>query len=38
MYKINIGKELTKYFDRYHQATSYCKSVGFSTRKIKKVN
>lgn len=38
MYKINIGKKLTKYFLSYSEALAYCKAVGYTARKIKSVH
>lgn len=38
MYKVQCGKDLTKYFLTYSEASKFCKAVGFPTRKIKSVN
>lgn len=38
MYKIQCGRKLTKYFTSYSEAKVYCKSVGYSTSKIKPVH
>ena len=41
MYKINIGRgsnAFTKYFTHYSEAKTYCKCLGWSTRRIKCVH
>lgn len=38
MYKIRIGPLLTKYFLSWHEAQSYAKACGISTKRIKSVH
>lgn len=38
MYKIQIGKDLTKYFLSYSEAKTFCRSCGYNLKKIKPVH
>lgn len=38
MYKIDIGKALTKYFLSYSEASQYAKATGINVKRIKSVH
>lgn len=38
MYKLDIGKALTKYFHSYSEAKRYCEGLGLNPARIKPVH